>query len=90
MATGYDRVFNFAPQFGKYQILVYFMGFISACLIYGPFLSAGVYFQVLEYFQSFLIEFSIRRNSDARRFLMMQLRAKLVLTIQDHLSYFRM
>ncbi|CBY11251.1 unnamed protein product [Oikopleura dioica] len=45
MATGYDRVFNFAPQFGKYQIMVYLMGYFSSILIYGPFLSAGVYFQ---------------------------------------------
>ena len=54
MATGYDRVFNFAPQFGKYQIMVYLMGYFSSILIYGPFLSAGVYFQVLEFFQSFI------------------------------------
>ena len=59
MATGYDRVFNFAPQFGKYQIMVYLIGYISAVLIYGPFLSAGVYFQVPEYAQSFINDFSV-------------------------------
>ena len=57
MATGYDRVFNFAPQFGKYQIMVYLIGYFSAILIYGPFLSAGVYFQVPEYAQYFINDF---------------------------------
>ena len=57
MATGYDRVFNFAPQFGKYQIMVYLIGYFSAILIYGPFLSAGVYFQVPQFSQFFVNDF---------------------------------
>ena len=59
MATGYDRVFNFAPQFGKYQIMVYLIGYFSAILIYGPFLSAGVYFQVPQFSQFFVSAFSV-------------------------------
>jgi len=45
MTNGYDRVFEFAPQFGKYQMLIFIVGYIASATIYGPMLTAGVYFQ---------------------------------------------
>ena len=47
MAVGYDQVFEFAPQFGKYQLYVFIVAYLASCTIYGPMLTAGVYFQVL-------------------------------------------
>lgn len=35
MTTGFDRVFEFAPQFGKYQLLVFILGYIASATIYG-------------------------------------------------------
>ena len=35
MTFGYDRVFQFAPQFGKYQMLIFIIGYIASALIYG-------------------------------------------------------
>jgi hypothetical protein len=45
MAVGYDQVFEFAPQFGKYQLYVFIVAYLASCTIYGPMLTAGVYFQ---------------------------------------------
>jgi MFS family permease len=45
MASGYDKVFEFAPQFGKYQLYVFICAYLASCFIYGPMLTAGVYFQ---------------------------------------------
>ena len=46
MATGYDKVFEFAPQFGLYQLYLFVCAYIAAGSIYGPFLTASVFFQV--------------------------------------------
>ena len=50
MAVGYDQVFEFAPQFGKYQLYVFVVAYLASCTIYGPMLTAGVYFQVFQFF----------------------------------------
>ena len=50
MTVGYDQLFQFAPQFGKYQIYVFVVAYLTACIIFGPMLTAGVFFQVLEVF----------------------------------------
>ena len=34
-ACGYDRIFQFAPQFGKYQMLIFTVGYIASACIYG-------------------------------------------------------
>ena len=46
MATGYDKVFEFAPQFGLYQLYLFVCAYFAAGSIYGPFLTASVFFQV--------------------------------------------
>lgn len=47
MALGYDKVFEFAPQFGLYQLYLFVCAYVAAGSIYGPFLTASVFFQVL-------------------------------------------
>ena len=46
MAVGYDKVFEFAPQFGLYQLYLFVCAYTAAGTIYGPFLTASVFFQV--------------------------------------------
>ena len=54
-ATGYDRVYEFAPQFGKYQLVVFILAYIASATIYGN--VAKIYRPILSSAQKFFYKF---------------------------------